>query len=127
MAQNTPAPKDTVKLIYPFKDSKTLQVKPQTGVILPNPSNIQRSVEFDPVSKRYIIREKIGERLYRAPQYLSIEEYQRYENELIKRNYWRELADLPLSEAREPGFIPPVMVNSKSFEKYYRNPSSGIG
>ncbi len=103
MAQNSPAAKDTVKLIYPFKDSKTLQFKPQTGIMLPNPSNIQRSVEFDPVSKRYIIREKIGERLYRAPQYLSIEEYQRYENELIKRNYWRELADLPLSEAREPG------------------------
>ncbi|OYY05007.1 MAG: cell surface protein SprA, partial [Sphingobacteriia bacterium 35-40-5] len=119
MAQNTPAAKDTVKLIYPFKDSKTLQFKPQTGIILPNPSNIQRSVEFDPVSKRYIIREKIGERLYRAPQYLSIEEYQKYENELIKRNYWRELADLPLSEAREPGFIPPVMVNSKSFEKLF--------
>lgn len=119
MAQNTPASKDTVKLVYPFKDSKTLQFKPQTGVILPNPSNIQRSVEFDPVSKRYIIREKIGDRLYRAPQYLSIEEYQKYENELIKRNYWRELADLPLSEAREPGFIPPVMINSKSFEKLF--------
>jgi cell surface protein SprA len=119
IAQNTPAPKDTVKLIYPFRDYKNLEFKPSKGVILPNPSNIQRSVEFDAISKRYIIREKIGERLYRAPQYLSIEEYQKYENELIKRNYWRELADLPLSEAREPGFIPPVMVNSKSFEKIF--------
>jgi cell surface protein SprA len=119
IAQNTFAPKDTVKLIYPFQDYKNIQYKPSKGINLPNPSNIQRSVEFDPISKRYIIREKIGERLYRTPQYLSIEEYQRYENELIKRNYWRELADLPLSEAREPGFIPPVMVNSKSFERIF--------
>lgn len=119
LAQNTTGSKDTTKLLYPFKDSKTLQFKPQTGIILPNPSNIQRSVEFDSVLKLYIIREKIGERLYRAPQYLTIEEYQRYENELIKKNYWRELADLPLSEARDPGFIPPVVINSKSFEKMF--------
>lgn len=119
IAQNTPAKKDTSKLVYPFQDSKTLQLKQPRGIILPNPSNIQRSVEFDPISKRYIIREKIGERLYRAPQYLSIEEYQKYENELIKRNYWRELADLPLSEAREPGFIPPVKINSRSFERLF--------
>ena len=119
IAQNTAAKKDTSKLVYPFQDSKTLQLKKQAGIVLPNPSNIQRSVEFDPISKRYIIREKIGDRLYRAPQYLSIEEYQKYENELIKRNYWRELADLPLSEAREPGFIPPVKINSKSFERIF--------
>uniref|UniRef100_UPI0037BF59D1 hypothetical protein n=1 Tax=Daejeonella sp. TaxID=2805397 RepID=UPI0037BF59D1 len=119
IAQNSAAKKDTSKLVYPFQDSKTLQLKKQAGIVLPNPSNIQRSVEFDPLSKRYIIREKIGDRLYRAPQYLSIEEYQKYENELIKRNYWRELADLPLSEAREPGFIPPVKINSKSFERIF--------
>ena len=119
MAQNTPAPKDTSKLTYPFQDSKTIQLKRPSGIFLPNPSNIRRSVQFDPVSKRYIIREKIGDRLYRDPQYLSIEEYQKYENELIKKNYWRELADLPLAEAREPGFIPSVKINSRSFEKIF--------
>ncbi len=117
IAQN--APSDTSRLIYPFKDSKTIQFKRPSGIMLPNPSNIRRSVEFDPISKQYIIREKIGDRLYRAPQYLSIEEYQKYENELIKRNYWRELADLPLAEARDPGFIPPVKINSRSFERLF--------
>ncbi|MEO8794423.1 MAG: cell surface protein SprA, partial [Daejeonella sp.] len=118
-AQNNTAKPDTTKLVYPFKDTKSILLTPSTGVILPNPSNIQRSVEFDPISKQYIIREKIGDRLYRAPQYLSIEQYQRYENELIKKNYWRELSDLPLTEARTPGFIPPVKVNSRSFEKIF--------
>ncbi|MES3019796.1 MAG: cell surface protein SprA [Bacteroidota bacterium] len=118
-AQNTSAVKDTSRLKYPFEDSKYIQLKRPPGITLPNPTNIQRSVEFDPVSKRYIIREKIGERFYRSPQYLSIEEYQKYENDLIKKNYWKELADLPLAEAREPGFIPPVKVNSKSFEKIF--------
>ncbi|WP_276348777.1 cell surface protein SprA [Daejeonella sp. JGW-45] len=119
IAQNPAAGKDTSKLTYPFEDSKYIQLKRTPGITLPNPSNIRRSVEFDPVSKRYIIREKIGDRFYRTPQYLSIEEYQKYENELIKKNYWKELADLPLAEAREPGFIPPVKINSKSFEKIF--------
>jgi cell surface protein SprA len=118
-AQTVPAKKDTSKLVYPFQDSKGIELKKQAGIFLPKPSNIQRSVEFDPMSKRYIIREKIGDRLYREPQYLSIEEYQKYENQLIKRNYWRELADLPLAEAREPGFIPPVKINSRSFERIF--------
>jgi cell surface protein SprA len=119
LAQNAPSKTDSTKLVYPYQDTKTIQLRPPTGIFLPNPSNIQRSVEFDPVTKQYIIREKIGERFYRAPQYLSIEEYQRLENQLIKKNYWRELSDLPLSEARSPGFIPQVKINSRSFEKLF--------
>ena len=119
LAQNAPSKTDSTKLVYPYQDSKTIQLRPPTGIFLPNPSNIQRSVEFDPVTKQYIIREKIGERFYRASQYLSIEEYQRLENQLIKKNYWRELSDLPLSEARSPGFIPTVKVNSRAFERLF--------
>ncbi len=119
LAQNNAAKTDSTKLIYPFQDYKILPPKPQTGFILPNPSNIQKSIEFDPVSKKYIIREKIGDRLYRSPQYLSIEEYQRYESRLLKRNYWRELSNLPVAEAREPGFIPQIKINSKIFERIF--------
>ena len=118
-AQETPPKTDTLKLVYPFRDFKNIPLQRTPGIYMPNPSNIRRTVEFDPISKQYIIRERIGERLYRAPQYLSIEEYQRLENQIIKRNYWRELSDLPLAEARTPGFIPPVIVDSKMFEKIF--------
>ena len=63
---------DSLKVKYPFKDSRILDLRPQPGLHLPNPSNIRRSVDFDPVTKRYIIQEKIGDRPYRAPQYLSL-------------------------------------------------------
>lgn len=110
---------DSVKLKYPFKDSPFLDLNPKPGVYLQNPSNIKRTVDFDPISKRYVIREKIGENLYRAPQYLSIEEYQKYEGEQIKRNYWKQLSDAPITQAREPGFIPPLTVNNKAFERIF--------
>ncbi|MDB5014431.1 MAG: hypothetical protein JWQ25_2633, partial [Daejeonella sp.] len=118
-AQTAPSKDDSTKLVYPFKDYKTLPKRPQPGVSLPNPSNIKRIVEFDPVTKQYIITEKIGDRLYRPSQYLSIEEYQKFENDLIKRNYWRQLSDQPLIEARDPGFLPPLKISSKSFERMF--------
>ncbi|MXV51753.1 cell surface protein SprA [Pedobacter sp. HMF7647] len=120
LAQNTPlSAEDSLKLRYPFKDTQQLDLNPKPGFFLPNPSNIQRTVEFDPITKQYIIREKIGDHLYRPPQYLTIGEYQKYESELMKRDYWRQLSDLPVAEAREPGFIPPIIINNKAFEKIF--------
>ncbi|MEJ6982511.1 cell surface protein SprA [Pedobacter sp. P351] len=117
-AQNS-NPADSLKVKYPFKDSRILDLKPRPGLYLPNPSNIKRSVDFDPVTRRYIIQEKIGDRPYRAPQYLSIAEYQKYENNQVKKDYWRQLSDAPISESHKPGFIPSVSVNNKSFERIF--------
>ncbi|MFM6976668.1 MAG: cell surface protein SprA [Sphingobacteriaceae bacterium] len=116
----TPVQKpDSTQLVYPFRDSKTLLFKKPAGISLPNPANVQRTVEFDPISRQYIIKEKVGNQFYRSPQYLSIEEYQRLENQQIKKNYWRELSDLAITEARQPGFIPAVKIDSKSFNRLF--------
>ncbi|MGB4773887.1 MAG: hypothetical protein WBP45_01830, partial [Daejeonella sp.] len=66
IAQDTP---DSLKLVYPFRDYKELPAKRNIGISFPNPGNVKRSVEFDPILKRYVIREKIGDRFYREPQY----------------------------------------------------------
>jgi cell surface protein SprA len=110
---------DTLALIYPFKDFKSLSFKKPAGISLPNPANIKRSTEFNPLSRQYVIEEKVGDRFYRQPQYFSIKDYQRFENQQITQKHWRELADLPIAEARQPGFIPAVRVNSKSFERIF--------
>lgn len=115
-AQNT---NDSLRIPYPLKDSKSLDLQQGSGMNLRSPSNIKRTVEFDPANRRYIIREKIGEHLYRPPQYLTIEEYERYEAERIKRGYWRELADTATSQMRQDGFIPSIKVNSKVFERIF--------
>ena len=119
-AQNQPASKpDSVKLTYPFKDSPQLELNPKAGIFLHNPSNIQRSVEFDPVSKQYIIREKVGVFQYRPPQFFTIPEYQKYENEQIKQDYWQQLANSHLANAQKPGFIPQIVIDNRSFERIF--------
>lgn len=110
---------DTSKLVYPLRDSPSIQLKEQTGIDLARPANIERKIEFDPIKRRYIISEKFGNYLYRPVQYLSIEEYQRYENQLLKTKNWKELSDLPLAQAREPGFIQPIVVDNRLFERLF--------
>ena len=45
---------------------------------LNDPKVIEQEVEYDPASGLYIITEKIGEDYYRAPSYMTFEEYLEY-------------------------------------------------
>jgi cell surface protein SprA len=117
-AQNSPTA-DSLKLRFPIRDSPFLQLKPKRGIYLDDPSNIRRSVSFDPERRQYLIHETVGNSPYRLPQYLSIDEYRRYEEQQSLRRYWRGLSDSILSVSRTPGFIPPIKVNSQSFERIF--------
>lgn len=118
-AQQNVEKQDSLKLIYPLVDSKILSLRKPSGVSLPNPANLKRTVEFDALNRKYVIQDRIGNQSYRSPQYLSIPEYQRLESQQIKKSYWRELSNAPLEEARQPGFIPAVKINSKSFDRLF--------
>jgi len=116
---NTPTTADSLKLRYPVKDSKSLVFGRSFGLTLPNPSNIKRSVVFNPLTKQYTIQDSIGGQFFRNPYYLTIPEYQRFENKQLLKNTWRDLADQSVSAARQPGFIPSVKINSRSFERLF--------
>jgi cell surface protein SprA len=60
---------------------------------LQDPSGIQQSVEYDPGSGNYIINEKIGEDYFRAPTYMTYEEYLKWSEEKQRQAYFRQLAD----------------------------------
>src|SRR5690606_33260734 len=112
--------RDSVKLNYPLKDLPFLNLyQKKSPLDLNTPANINREVIFDPLSRQYIIREKLGSRLYRPPQYLTIDEYQKYETQLLKRNYWRALSDQQLTSYRQDRLIPTIYVQSEAFEKSF--------
>lgn len=112
--------RDSIKLRYPLNDLPFLNLYQKKQVFdLGTPSNIEREVVFDPVTRQYIIREKLGSRLYRPPQYLTIDEYRAYEGNLLKRNYWRELSDQQLTHYRQDRLIPTIYVQSEAFEKIF--------
>ncbi len=112
--------RDSIKLRYPVTDLPFLNLyQKKQAFDLGIPSNIEREVVFDPVSRQYIIREKLGNRLYRPTQYLTIDEYREYENNLLKRNYWRTLSDQQLTDYRQDRLLPTIYIQSEAFEKIF--------
>jgi len=111
---------DSLKVPYRFKDFPFLNLpKTYNPVSLTSPSNIEREVVYDTESQRYIIREKLGSKMYRPPIYMSLAEYKDYEFRRLQKNYWEELAEKSLVEERKRRLIPVIEVNSPTFEKIF--------
>ena len=59
LAQNNTS-NDSLKIKYPVKDTRTTPVFGRGGgLFLKNPENIKRTVVYDPLTKKYIIKFKI--------------------------------------------------------------------
>jgi len=106
------------KMSYPVKDEPTTPIFGKSGVFLKNPENIKRTVTYDPITKKYIVKEMVGTREYRPAQYLSFSEYQKLEQQRVQQEYWDNLVVTSM-EKPENGIIPSVRVKSKSFEKIF--------
>ena len=61
-------------------------------VDLQDPGVIQQSVEYDPETGRYLVRERLGEFDFRPPTYLTFEEYLDYRNAQDRQRYFDRLA-----------------------------------
>lgn len=111
---------DTIRLPYHFKDNPFLQLpKTYSPIRLGQPHNIEREITFDPFSKQYIIKDKIGQKQYRPPLYLSIPEYKDFEFNRLTKNYWEQLAHQELVEERRRRLFPVIQIESPAFEKIF--------
>ncbi|TXF89544.1 cell surface protein SprA [Neolewinella aurantiaca] len=68
-------------------------------VDLRDPANVTRTVEYDPATGNYIVREKIGNLDFRPPTTLTFEEYFKYREEKDKQDYFRSLGGVGLGDA----------------------------
>ncbi|MGF1924209.1 MAG: cell surface protein SprA [Bacteroidia bacterium] len=110
---------DTLKNSFNLREKRRLGLRNFENPFLPDPENIKREVEYDAKNQRYILTEKIGDRLLSPPQYLTVEQYLRFINSEIKRENWRLLSNAEVAEVRRTGIIPPVKINSRVFEKIF--------
>ncbi len=59
---------------------------------LEDPSVIQQEVEYDAETGLYLVTEKIGDDYYRAPTYMTFEEYLKYTEEKQRQDYFDKLS-----------------------------------
>lgn len=118
-AQINAAKSDTVKNSFNLREKQLLGITPSSNPFYPLPSNVKRLVEFDAKTKRYIIKELVGDKYITPPQYLTIDQYQRLVNSEIKRENWRSISNTEVNDVRKTGIIPQVKINSRAFEKIF--------
>ncbi|RZL50593.1 MAG: cell surface protein SprA [Pedobacter sp.] len=110
---------DSLRNSFSIREKSNLGLRTNSNPFLTLPDNIKRVVEYDAQNRRYIITERIGDKLFSAPQYLTIEQYLRLVNSEVKRENWRTLSNAEINEVRQTGILPAVKINSKVFEKIF--------
>lgn len=61
----------------------------ESPMMLDDPSNVNRDVTLDTSGRYFIIEEKVGDEEYRPASYMTYEEYMKYQQKKMIRNYWQ--------------------------------------
>ncbi len=121
-AQQKPSPaakNDTTKSNAPINLTAPRSQRMREGIFNADPANLVRTIEYDPVTNRYILYERVGNLLYRPPQYLTFAQYLKLKERSTQRGYFQQLADNYAYDSQQPGFIPPIKVRSRTFEQIF--------
>ncbi|WPU99754.1 cell surface protein SprA [Mucilaginibacter sp. cycad4] len=121
-AQQKPSPaakNDTTKSNAPINLTAPRSQRMREGIFNTDPAGLVRTIEYDPATNRYILYERVGNLLYRPPQYLTFEQYLKLKERSTQRGYFQQLADNYAYDSQQPGFIPPIKVRSRTFEQIF--------
>ncbi len=116
------AEKDT-SLAYPFEDEGEFQYPDEVDkdpLYLNRPSNIERKIEYDPLTKQYVIYEKIGDMYYRLPKSMNLKDYVKYDFDQSIKDYWKTRKDVDKIETEEQkSLIPQLKIDNEVFNNIF--------
>jgi len=114
---NTKGDSSTVKVPINITESRNFRLR--EGILDPDPPNLVRTIEYDAITNRYILYERVGNLLYRPPQYLTFAEYLQLKQRENERAYFRQLSDNYAYQSQQPGFIPQIKIRSQTFSQIF--------
>lgn len=89
------------------------------GITLRDPSNITRTIEYDPVTGQYVFVSKVGDFKYRDPFTMTQEQYSDYVTKQSINNYWKDRRESSMGNNNGNSLIPPIFIGGKVFEKIF--------
>lgn len=109
---------DSVKLQFPIYDNTGNPIdKRPSSIDLNDPSNIERSVEYDPEDDRYYFNRSIGDRQLGAPNFMTFEEYLKYRAAQDEQDYWKRRLDALTLFNKKPQL--PTMYKEGIFDRIF--------
>ncbi|MBI2271867.1 MAG: cell surface protein SprA [Bacteroidetes bacterium] len=112
----------TTKLKYNFKDESVqdpLYYPNSGGLKLTDPTNIDKKIDYDPVTGQYNISQKMGNLDYRPPTYMSPEEYMDYQIQKQVKSYWRQRTTAEATTQANRALIPKLHVSGELFDRIF--------
>jgi cell surface protein SprA len=80
-------------LRFPIYDRRNAIEEVPTSIDLQDPANVNRNQDYDADSNRYYYSDKLGEDYYRAPSFMTFDEYMKYRAEKDEETYWKRRLD----------------------------------
>ena len=117
--QNTSAKKDTVPVTIPITSPQSNNFRLREGLFNIDPPNLVRTIEYDPITNLYVLYERVGNLLYRPPQYLTFAEYLQVVAKQNQQGYFKQLSDTYAYQSQQPGFIPQIKIRSQTFNQIF--------
>lgn len=114
---------DSTKLVYPLP--------PQTGnpmddlynsspLYLNDPTNFNTEIIYDPITKQYTFKRRIGDFYYDTPTTMTENEYLEYQSKKGIMEYWKERrSQNSRSTTNGNSIIPPMFIGGKAFETIF--------
>ncbi|HMM12197.1 MAG TPA: cell surface protein SprA [Bacteroidales bacterium] len=101
-----------------FDGNPTNQLDYQSPLYLNDPPNIRREVVYDPVTRRYIFYNRIGDFSYLSPSVLTQEQYLEYQGRKSEREYWKQRSTQTAAPS-SASIIPAIYVGGKVFDQIF--------
>ena len=103
--------KDPAKRLYPKEESSS-------GLYLGQPSNYEKSVEYDPETNEYIVEERFGSIRYKRPVRMTLDEYRDYSFNQSLSEYWLE-KQRNETGLMSGGFLSNLNIESEALNKIF--------
>lgn len=109
---------DSIDLQYPINNPYDPTSNTEQSFDLGDPSNVKKTIVYDPRTGKYIFKEVMGDSLhFRKPSMMTLEEYIEYERNKEMQSYWKDKIDADTKE--EQGLIPPIKIDSPGFANIF--------
>ena len=115
--------KSTDTIRYPIQDrlGDPFNYSNRNPFNIGDTSLIKRDIQYDPLTKKYYIVEKIGSTYFRTPTYMTFDEMMRYKSQQSQNEYFRKRANT-LSILNRKAVKPKLRTYDKLFDRIF-----GIG
>lgn len=115
---DTTAKPDTLK--FPIRDRRGSAVTDpvKNAIDLKDPALIRKEVEYDPVTKQYIVTEKIGGQNYRQPTVMSFADFYRLQAQQSEQDYWQKRANT-IGNLNQRTTAPQLYYGDKLFDRVF--------